>query len=47
MLQLIVRGRGSLNAVNLTAMMAQLSMRRPMLVCSQRMQADFLARTGG
>ncbi len=46
MLQLIVRGRGSLNAVNLTAMMAQLSMRRPMLVCSQRMQADFHTRTG-
>ena len=46
MQQLIVRGRGSLNAANLTAMMAQLSMRRPMLVCSRRMQADFLARTG-
>ncbi len=45
-MQQIVRGRGSLNRENLTALMAQVSMRRPLLVCSQRMQADFLARTG-
>lgn len=45
-MQQIVRGRGSLNRENLTALMAKVSMRRPLLVCSQRMQADFFARTG-
>ena len=46
MQQLIVKGRNSLNAANLTALMVQLSMQRPLLVCSQRMQADFVAKTG-
>ncbi len=43
--QNIVKGRGSLNGGTLSMLMEQLHMRRPMLVCSARMQADFAART--
>jgi len=43
--QMIIRGRGSLNAGNIKALMAELGIRRPLLVCSARMQADFTART--
>lgn len=46
MKQHVITGRGSLHADNLTALMARLNMRRPLLVCSRRMQADFAARTG-
>lgn len=46
MQQHVVKGRGSLNAANIAAMLEQLNMHRPMLVCSQRMQADFARRTG-
>lgn len=42
--QIVIRGRGSLNAGNIKALMAQLNMRRPLLVCSARMQADLSAR---
>lgn len=45
-MQHIIRGRGSLNAANLAALMAETGMHRPLLVCSQRMKADFAARTG-
>lgn len=45
-MQHVITGRNCLNAANLTALMARLNMRRPMLVCSRRMQADFAARTG-
>ena len=45
-MQYVVKGRGTLNDGNLSAVMARLNMRRPMLVCSARMQADFAARTG-
>ena len=45
-MQHIVAGRGSMTGETLVALMAQLSIRRPMLVCSARMQGDFLARTG-
>ena len=45
-MQDVVKGRGTLNGGNLSAVMARLNMRRPMLVCSARMQADFAARTG-
>lgn len=45
-MQHVVKGRGSLNGGNLSAVMARLNMCRPMLVCSARMQADFTARTG-
>ncbi|MDD6051430.1 MAG: iron-containing alcohol dehydrogenase [Clostridiales bacterium] len=45
-MQNIVSGRGSLDGERLTGLMAQLQMRRPLLVCSARMQADFSARTG-
>ncbi len=44
--QLVIRGRGSLRADHLRALMAQLHMQRPLLVCSRRMEADFAARTG-
>jgi len=46
MQQLVIRGRGSLNAANIAALMAETGMQRPMLVCSQRMEKDFAARTG-
>ena len=45
-MQHVIKGRGSLNGANLAVLMARLNMRRPMLVCSTRMQADFAARTG-
>ena len=45
-MQEIVSGRGSLTGEQLTGLMAQLHMRRPLLVCSARMQSDFAARTG-
>ena len=45
MQQLIIRGRGSLNAANIAELMAKTGMHRPMLVCSQRMEKDFAART--
>ncbi len=45
-MQHVVKGRGSLNGANLAVLMARLNMRRPMLVCSARMQAEFAARTG-
>jgi len=45
-MQHVVKGRGSLNAATIAALTEALNMRRPMLVCSQRMQADFAARTG-
>lgn len=44
--QLVIRGRNCLNAANVSALMAQLSMQRPMLVCGARMQSVFAARTG-
>jgi alcohol dehydrogenase class IV len=46
MQQLVIRGRGSLNAANIAELTAEMSMRRPMLVCSRRMEKDFSARTG-
>ena len=46
MQQQIIRGRGSLNAGNIAALMADCGMRRPLLVCSRRMQADAAARMG-
>jgi len=45
-MQHVIKGRGSLNATNLAEVMEKLSMRRPLLVCSTRMQADFIRRTG-
>lgn len=45
-MQHVIKGRGSLNATNLAAMMERLNMQRPLLVCSARMQADFIRRTG-
>ena len=45
-MQDVVKGRGSLNHATLSELMEKLSMHRPLLVCSQRMQADFAARTG-
>ena len=45
-MQRLITGRSCLNAANLTLLMAQLNMRRPLLVCSRRMQADFVSRTG-
>ena len=45
-MQHVIRGRGSLTATNLAAMMERVNMRRPLLVCSARMQADFIRRTG-
>lgn len=45
-MQHVVKGRGSLNEANVAALMGRLNMHRPLLVCSQRMQADFAARTG-
>lgn len=45
-MQHVVSGRGSLNAANLTRLMEQVHMRRPLLVCSARMKVDFAARTG-
>ena len=46
MQQLIIRGRGSLNGGNIAGLMAETGMRCPLLVCSQRMEKDFAARTG-
>jgi len=46
MQQLIIRGRGSLNGRNIDALLAELAVQRPLLVCSQRAAADFNARTG-
>ena len=46
MQQLVFRGRGSLNAANIAMLMVETGMHRPMLVCSQRMEKDFTARTG-
>ena len=46
MQQLVIRGRGSLNAANIAMLMAETGMHRPMLVCSRRMEKDFAARTG-
>lgn len=45
-MQDVVKGRGTLNGGNLSAVMSRLNMRRPLLVCSAHMQADFAARTG-
>ena len=45
MQQFVIRGRDSLNAANIAALMAETGMHRPMLVCSQRMEKDFAART--
>ncbi len=45
-MQQVVKGRNSLNQANIRALMAQLSMQRPMLVCGSRMQSAFAARTG-
>lgn len=45
-MQHVVRGRGSLNAANIAAMLAKLGVCRPLLVCSRRMEKDFAARTG-
>lgn len=45
-MQYVIKGRGSLNAAAIAELMEKLSMRRPLLVCSQRMEADFAARTG-
>ncbi len=45
-MQYVVKGRGTLNGGNLSAVMARLNMHRPLLVCSTRMQVDFAARTG-
>ncbi len=44
--QMAIRGRGSLNPGNIMALMAQLNMSRPMLVCSVRMQAEVTVRLG-
>ena len=44
--QMIIRGRGSLTAGNIKALMATLNVRRPMLVCSARMQAEIATRLG-
>ena len=44
MQQLIIRGRGSLNAANIAELMAGMGIHHPLLVCSQRMEADFMAR---
>ena len=46
MQQLIIRGRGSLNAANIAELMAGTGMHHPLLVCSQRMEKNFAARTG-
>ena len=46
MQQLVIRGRGSLNAANIADLMAKTGMCRPLLVCSRRMEKDFAARTG-
>ena len=46
MQQLIIRGRESLNSGNINALLAELAVQRPLLVCSQRAAADFTARTG-
>ncbi|MGN1369710.1 MAG: iron-containing alcohol dehydrogenase [Aristaeellaceae bacterium] len=45
-MQHVVSGRGCLNHKNLSEMMEKLSMQRPLLVCSARMEADFAARSG-
>ncbi len=45
-MQHVIRGCGSLNADHIAQLCAALRMHRPMLVCSERMQADFAARTG-
>ena len=44
--QLIIRGRGCLNGGNIDALLAEVAVQRPLLVCSQRAAADFNARTG-
>ena len=46
MQQLVIRGRGCLDHGNIIALMAQTGMHRPLLVCSQRMERDYAARTG-
>ena len=46
MQQFVIRGRGSLNGGNIAALMVKTGMHRPLLVCSQRMEKDFAARTG-
>ena len=42
--QIVIRGRRSLNMGNIAALLERLNMRRPMLVCSARMQADISLR---
>ena len=44
-MQHVVKGRGSLKAANIAALMAETGMRRPLLVCSERAAQDFAART--
>ena len=46
LMQHVVKGRGCLNADVMAELMKKLSMQRPLLVCSQRMEANFAARTG-
>lgn len=46
MMQHVIRGRGSLRAENLTALMSQLGMERPLLVCGRRMAEVFAERVG-
>lgn len=46
MQQLVIKGRNCLNGGRLAAVMAQVDMHRPLLVCSERMRADAAARTG-
>ena len=46
MQQLVFRGRGSLNGTNISALLAETGAHRPLLVCSKRAEADFVARTG-
>ena len=44
--QIVIRGRGSLNTGNIAALLERLNMRRPMLVCSARVQADISLQLG-
>ena len=46
MQQLVFRGRGSLNGTNTSALLAETGAHRPLLVCSKRAEAGFVARTG-
>ena len=44
MQQLVVRGRNCFSGAQLAKIMADVKMHRPLLVCSQRMQAEILDR---